>query len=94
MHNYLDFEKPISDLEGKIHELKKIASEDESIDTADEVERLKVRAREAMAEIYSKLKPLAEDAGRAPSAAPAFPGICSQPLHRIHAAGRRPQVCQ
>ena len=28
MHNYLDFEKPISDLEGKIHELKKIASED------------------------------------------------------------------
>ncbi|WP_426229575.1 acetyl-CoA carboxylase carboxyltransferase subunit alpha [Pararhizobium sp. DWP3-4] len=57
MHNYLDFEKPISDLEGKIHELKKIASEDESIDTADEVERLEVRAREAMAEIYSKLNP-------------------------------------
>ncbi|MCV9998576.1 acetyl-CoA carboxylase carboxyltransferase subunit alpha [Pararhizobium sp. YC-54] len=57
MHNYLDFEKPISDLEGKIHELKKIASEDESIDTTDEVERLEVRAREAMAEIYSKLNP-------------------------------------
>ncbi|HTO32181.1 MAG TPA: acetyl-CoA carboxylase carboxyltransferase subunit alpha [Pararhizobium sp.] len=57
MHNYLDFEKPISDLEGKIHELKKIASEDESIDTKDEVERLEVRAREAMAEIYSKLNP-------------------------------------
>ncbi|WP_455270356.1 acetyl-CoA carboxylase carboxyltransferase subunit alpha [Rhizobium herbae] len=57
MHNYLDFEKPISDLEGKIHELKKIATEDESIDTTDEVERLEVRAREAMAEIYSKLNP-------------------------------------
>jgi acetyl-CoA carboxylase carboxyl transferase subunit alpha len=57
MHHYLDFEKPISDLEGKIHELKKIASEDESIDTADEIERLEVRAREAMAEIYSKLNP-------------------------------------
>lgn len=25
MHNYLDFEKPISDLEGKIIELKKLA---------------------------------------------------------------------
>lgn len=57
MHNYLDFEKPISDLEGKIHELKKLASEDESIDTSDEVGRLEVRAREAMADIYSKLNP-------------------------------------
>ncbi|MET0359901.1 MAG: acetyl-CoA carboxylase carboxyl transferase subunit alpha, partial [Pararhizobium sp.] len=57
MHHYLDFEKPISDLEGKIHELKKIAGEDESIDTSDEVERLEVRAREATVEIYSKLTP-------------------------------------
>lgn len=57
MQTYLDFEKPISDLEGKIHELKKIADEDESIDTGDEVERLEGRAREAMAEIYSKLNP-------------------------------------
>ena len=55
MHNYLDFEKPISDLEGKIHELKKLASEDESIDTSDEVSRLEVRVRESMADIYSKL---------------------------------------
>jgi len=55
MHNYLDFEKPISDLEGKIHELKKIASEDESIDTSDEIGRLEIRVREAMVEIYSKL---------------------------------------
>ena len=57
MHNYLDFEKPISDLEGKIHELKKLKEEDESIDTSDEVGRLEVRAREAMADIYSKLTP-------------------------------------
>ena len=37
MHNYLDFEKPISDLEGKILELKKLEQEDESIDTKDEI---------------------------------------------------------
>ncbi len=55
MHNYLDFEKPISDLEGKIHELKKLAEEDESIDTSEEIARLEVRVREAMEEIYSKL---------------------------------------
>ena len=57
MHNYLDFEKPISDLEGKIRELKKLATEDESIDTSEEVERLETRVREAMADIYSKLNP-------------------------------------
>jgi acetyl-CoA carboxylase carboxyl transferase subunit alpha len=55
MHNYLDFEKPISDLEGKIHELKKLSLEDESIDTSDEVGRLEARVREAMLDIYSKL---------------------------------------
>ncbi|SOE16674.1 acetyl-CoA carboxylase carboxyltransferase subunit alpha [Hoeflea halophila] len=57
MHNYLDFEKPISDLEGKILELRKLASEDESIDTGDEIARLETRARDAMAEIYAKLNP-------------------------------------
>lgn len=55
MHNYLDFEKPISDLEAKIHELKKLAEEDESIDTSEEIGRLEARAREAMEDIYSKL---------------------------------------
>lgn len=55
MHNYLDFEKPISDLEGKIHELKKLAQEDQSIDTSDEVSRLETRARDAMKDIYSQL---------------------------------------
>jgi len=57
MHHYLDFEKPISDLEGKIHELRKLASEDESIDTGDEIARLETRARDAMADIYGKLNP-------------------------------------
>ena len=57
MHNYLDFEKPISDLEGKILELKKLEQEDESIDTKDEIARLESRARDAMADIYEKLSP-------------------------------------
>ena len=55
MQTYLDFEKPISDLEGKIHELKKLASEDESIDTSEEIGRLENRVREATREIYAKL---------------------------------------
>ena len=55
MQTYLDFEKPIADLEGKIHELKKLATEDESIDTSDEISRLEIRVREAIQDIYSKL---------------------------------------
>jgi acetyl-CoA carboxylase carboxyl transferase subunit alpha len=55
MHNYLDFEKPISDLEGKILELKKLAQEDDSVNTSEEIGKLEARARDAMVEIYSKL---------------------------------------
>jgi acetyl-CoA carboxylase carboxyl transferase subunit alpha len=57
MYNYLDFEKPISDLEGKILELKNLAAENESIDTSEEIARLEARARDAMIEIYAKLTP-------------------------------------
>lgn len=57
MYNYLDFEKPISDLEGKILELKNLAAENESIDTSEEIARLEARARDATAEIYAKLTP-------------------------------------
>ncbi len=55
MHNYLDFEKPISDLEGKIIELKKLAEQDDSVDTSEEIQKLEARAHEAMVEIYAKL---------------------------------------
>lgn len=55
MHHYLDFEKPISDLEGKIHELKKLAQEDQSIDTSEEIARLETRTRDAMRDIYGQL---------------------------------------
>ena len=55
MHNYLDFEKPISDLEGKIIELKKLAEQDDSVDTSEEIQKLESRVDEAMSEIYSKL---------------------------------------
>lgn len=55
MHHYLDFEKPISDLEAKIHELKKLKAEDESIDISDEINRLESRVKDAMIDIYAKL---------------------------------------
>lgn len=55
---YLDFEKPIADLEGKVEELKRVATQGEhpvSID--EEVSRLEEKARQLLAETYSKLTP-------------------------------------
>ena len=43
MH-YLEFERPIADLEGKIVELQKLAEEDPNLDIGSEVERLQSRA--------------------------------------------------
>lgn len=53
MHKYLDFEKPIADLEGRIEELKKRGEEKESV--ADEIRRLESRANDLLKETYSKL---------------------------------------
>ena len=57
MYNYLDFEKPVADLEGKILELKRLQENGESVDVADEIKRLEKRAADALRDIYKKLTP-------------------------------------
>lgn len=57
MQSYLDFEKPVADLEGKIAELKALAATDEAVSIDEEVNRLTARADEALIDIYRKLTP-------------------------------------
>ncbi|EJF91008.1 acetyl-CoA carboxylase carboxyltransferase subunit alpha [Bartonella tamiae] len=57
MHNYLDFEKPVADLEGQIFELKKIAEEKGSVDMGDAITRLEGRSQAALRDLYKKLTP-------------------------------------
>lgn len=58
MRHFLEFEKPIADLEGKILELKKLTNDDDSaVDTADEIARLEKRSRDALVDAYRKLTP-------------------------------------
>ena len=57
MHSYLEFEKPVADLEGKVQELQALAGEDESVDTDDEISRLEKKAAQALSDIYGKLTP-------------------------------------
>ncbi|TKB29100.1 MAG: acetyl-CoA carboxylase carboxyl transferase subunit alpha, partial [Mesorhizobium sp.] len=57
MYNYLDFEKPVQDLELKILELKKLAENGEAVDVADEIGRLEKRSRDALRDLYKALNP-------------------------------------
>jgi acetyl-CoA carboxylase carboxyl transferase subunit alpha len=57
MQSYLDFEKPVADLEGKIAELKSLAETDQAVSIDEEVTRLSVRAEEALGDIYRRLTP-------------------------------------
>jgi acetyl-CoA carboxylase carboxyl transferase subunit alpha len=53
---YLDFEKPIEELEIKIDELKRI-SDGKDINISEEIQRLEKKARELRTDIFSKLSP-------------------------------------
>jgi acetyl-CoA carboxylase carboxyl transferase subunit alpha len=57
MRTYLDFEKPIAELESKVAELKALAAEQRSVSIEDELAKLENKAREALVETYSDLTP-------------------------------------
>jgi acetyl-CoA carboxylase carboxyl transferase subunit alpha len=56
MH-YLEFERPIAELEGKIVELRKLAEEDPNMDIDGQVEQLQARAGTLVADTYARLTP-------------------------------------
>jgi len=57
MHAYLDFERPIAELEGKIVELRQLAAQDPAMQIDDEVKRLQGRADQLLRDTYAKLTP-------------------------------------
>jgi acetyl-CoA carboxylase carboxyl transferase subunit alpha len=57
MRIYLDFEKPVADLQGKIQELRALGNEGDAVAINDEIARLEARAGQALADIYGKLTP-------------------------------------
>ncbi|MDH3703507.1 MAG: acetyl-CoA carboxylase carboxyltransferase subunit alpha [Alphaproteobacteria bacterium] len=56
MKTYLDFEKPIAELEGKIEELRHLAGQGD-LNIADEVSKLQVKADRLLTQTYGKLTP-------------------------------------
>jgi acetyl-CoA carboxylase carboxyl transferase subunit alpha len=57
MHAYLEFERPIAELEGKIVELRKLAEEDPTMDIEDDVARLQGKAQQLINDTYGRLTP-------------------------------------
>ncbi len=56
-HTYLDFEKQIAELEGKVQELRQLATEDKEMNISDEVQKLESKSATLLRETYSKLNP-------------------------------------
>ena len=57
MHAYLEFERPIAELEGKIVELRQLAAQDPTMEIEDDVARLQAKADNLINETYAKLTP-------------------------------------
>lgn len=60
MKAYLDFEKPIAELEGKIEELRQVSVKDRTgggLNIDDEIGRLNARVPQLLAETYARLTP-------------------------------------
>ncbi|MTH98088.1 acetyl-CoA carboxylase carboxyltransferase subunit alpha [Roseibium sp. RKSG952] len=57
MHSYLEFEKPVADIEGKIQELRALAAGGEAVNVDEEIKRLKGKSAYTLQEIYTKLTP-------------------------------------
>ncbi len=56
MRHFLDFEKPIAELEGKVEELRR-TTDAGGIDVAEEVAKLREKAEKLLAATYAKLTP-------------------------------------
>ncbi|HEX2257117.1 MAG TPA: acetyl-CoA carboxylase carboxyltransferase subunit alpha [Afifellaceae bacterium] len=57
MRSFLDFEKPVADLEGQIQELRRLGAEGGHVSTAEEVAALEKKAQEALKALYARLTP-------------------------------------
>jgi len=58
MRTFLDFEKPIADLEGKIEELRHITGIGDDINVVDEITSLQGKKEKLARQIYQKLDPM------------------------------------
>jgi acetyl-CoA carboxylase carboxyl transferase subunit alpha len=57
MRSYLDFEKPVAELEAKIEELRTMQADGDAIAIGEEINRIESKAAVALKELYAGLSP-------------------------------------
>ena len=57
MRSYLDFEKPVAELEAKVEELRALGESDNAVAIVDDVARLEAKAAAALKDLYASLSP-------------------------------------
>jgi acetyl-CoA carboxylase carboxyl transferase subunit alpha len=57
MRSYLDFEKPVAELEAKVEELRALQEEGDAIAIGEEIGRIEAKAAAALEELYGELTP-------------------------------------
>ena len=57
MRSYLDFEKPVAELEAKVEELRAMGEGADAVAIGEEIARLEVKAATALKELYADLTP-------------------------------------
>ena len=57
MRTYLDFEKPVAELEAKVEELRAMAATGDAVAVGEEIGRLEAKASVALKELYAELTP-------------------------------------
>jgi len=57
MRSYLDFEKPVAELEAKVEEMRALQADGDAIAIGEEINRIEVKAGQALKELYASLTP-------------------------------------
>jgi acetyl-CoA carboxylase carboxyl transferase subunit alpha len=57
MRSYLDFEKPVAELEAKVEELRALETGENAVVIGEEISRLEAKAAQALTDLYAELTP-------------------------------------
>ncbi len=90
MRSYLDFEKPVAELEAKVDELRALAAT--GSDIGDEIARIEDKASQALTDLYANLTPWQKTLVARHPQRPHFTDFINTLITGIHADGGRPQV--
>jgi acetyl-CoA carboxylase carboxyl transferase subunit alpha len=88
MRSYLDFEKPVAELEAKVEELRALGENRDAVSITEDVARLEAKAAAALKELYAQLTPWQKTLVARHPQRPHFVDYCAALIQDFHAARR------